>query len=134
MPDPAGDRNDRDADAERSRMKWRRGALRRPAPGDPFVHSPVDLVLDPVEETGDQLGVVGRAELLTGREGCFELVSRDRFHAETLALHRLSCTRGVKGERRPGCVPSYAAAQLTFGFHIANVPLGLCFQIQAWSE
>jgi hypothetical protein len=42
-------------------------------------------------------------------------------------LQRADPTHRVRGLR-------YAYLQLTRGFQSANIPLGLCFQIHAWSS
>ncbi len=70
--------------------------------GDPLVDPPVDLLLDPVEEAGDQLVVVGRAELLAGRDRRLQLVPRNGFHAETLAHRRPGEQLPPPRPRNPG--------------------------------
>jgi hypothetical protein len=65
-------------------MDRRAAPLRRHARGDPLVDPAVELVLDPVEEAGDQLVVVRRPELPPRSQGHLELVFRRRFDVQNL--------------------------------------------------
>ena len=78
--DPAGDRDDRDAEREVAGVNDRRDAAWRGVRA--AIRSSmwrVDLALDPVEEALDQLLVVGRPELLARGERRRELLLEGRF-------------------------------------------------------
>ncbi len=57
-------------------VERRRTSLRGRSPGYTLVDAAVELMLDSVEEAGDQLVVVLRSELLAGRQGHLELAFR----------------------------------------------------------
>jgi hypothetical protein len=65
-------------------MNRRAAPLRRHPLGHPLVDAAVELVLDPVEEAGDQLVVVRRPELAPCGQGHLELVFRRRFDVQNL--------------------------------------------------